>query len=78
MNAPKEQRTSRVNDSIQQRLTDYACALNYDSLTPQAIHAAKVRVIDTLGGLVGGGSSASRAASPARLRRACPMPTGPP
>ena len=54
MNAPKEQTAANAPDCIQQRLTDYAAALNFDSLTPPAIHAAKVRVIDTLGGLVGG------------------------
>src|SRR3990172_13421639 len=41
-------------DSIQQRLTSYACDLNYDGLSPEAIHAAKVRIIDTLGALIGG------------------------
>ena len=41
-------------DSIQQRLTSYACGLNYDGLSPEAIHAAKVRIIDTLGALIGG------------------------
>src|SRR6202030_3988115 len=40
--------------SIQQRLTDYACGLNYDALSPEAIHAARVRIIDTLGALIGG------------------------
>ena len=48
------QRTDRTVDQIQQRLVDYACALTYDSLTPEAVHAAKVRVIDTLGALLGG------------------------
>ena len=41
-------------DSIQQRLTDYACNLNYEGLPPEVIHAAKVRIIDTLGALIGG------------------------
>src|SRR5688500_1337064 len=41
-------------DSIQKRLTDYACSLNYDDLTPQAVHAAKVRVIDACRALFGG------------------------
>jgi len=41
-------------DSIEQRLTDYASGLNYDALTPEAAHAAKVRVIDTLAALAGG------------------------
>src|SRR3990172_5570407 len=41
-------------DSIQQRLTSYACDLNYDGLSPEAIHVAKVRVIDNLGAPIGG------------------------
>jgi len=40
-------------DAIQQRLTEYASEFRYDALTPEAIHAAKVRVIDTLGCLTG-------------------------
>ena len=35
-------------DHIQQRLVDYAAALDYATLPPEAVHAAKVRVIDTL------------------------------
>src|SRR5687767_12323801 len=45
---------NKAEDSIQERLTDYACALNFGALPPEAIHAAKVRVIDTLGALIGG------------------------
>ncbi len=41
-------------DTIQQRLTDYACRLEFRDLTPEAVHAAKVRIIDTLGALIGG------------------------
>ncbi len=41
-------------DSIQEHLTRYACDLNYDALPEAAIHAAKIRVIDTLGALIGG------------------------
>src|SRR2546423_1623264 len=41
-------------DTIQQRLTSYAYDLTYDSLPPEVVHAAKVRVIDTLGVLIGG------------------------
>ncbi len=41
-------------DSIQERLASYACGLSYQDLSPAAIHAAKVRVIDTLGALIGG------------------------
>lgn len=54
MNQPAELATGKVVDSIQQRLTDYAYGLNYDDLTPDAIHTAKLRVIDTLGALIGG------------------------
>ena len=41
-------------DSIQQRLVDYACGLRYEGLSAETIHAAKVRVIDTLSALIGG------------------------
>ena len=54
MNQPAERGVNKAVDSIQQRLTSYACGLNYDGLPPEAIHAAKVRVIDTLGALIGG------------------------
>lgn len=46
--------TVKTVDSIQKCLTDYTCSLSYESLTPEAAHAAKVRVIDTLGALIGG------------------------
>ena len=54
MNKPVERDVNKAVDSIQQRLTSYACDLNYDSLSPEVIHAAKVRVIDTFGTLIGG------------------------
>src|ERR1700686_1405329 len=54
MNKPVERGMAKAVDSIEQRLTDYARGLSYDGLTPEAIHAAKVRVIDTLGALIGG------------------------
>ena len=41
-------------DGLQSRLADYACGLAYEGLTPAAVHAVKVRVIDTLGALIGG------------------------
>jgi 2-methylcitrate dehydratase len=41
-------------DRIQQRLVEYAAALDYDTLPPDVAHAAKVRVIDTLAALAGG------------------------
>ncbi len=40
-------------DSIQQRLTRYACGLSYDAIPAAVLHAAKIRVIDTLGVLIG-------------------------
>ena len=45
---------SKEIDAIQERLTDYALSFNYDQLPPPVIHAAKMRVIDTLGALFGG------------------------
>jgi 2-methylcitrate dehydratase len=42
------------DDSIQTRLTDYAANLRFEDLDPTTIHAAKVRLIDTLGALIGG------------------------
>src|SRR3954469_16076991 len=44
----------KAADGIQQRLSSYAHELDYSGLTPQAIHAAKVRIIDTLGALYAG------------------------
>ncbi len=41
-------------DRIQEQLIDYAYSVNYDTLPADAIRAAKVRVIDTLGALIGG------------------------
>ena len=54
MNNPPADIGNKAVDSIQRRLTDYACGLDYDRLSPEAIHAAKVRIIDTLGALIGG------------------------
>src|SRR5580704_11877728 len=54
MNMPLQRSVNKEVDSIQQRLTSYAYDLNYDDLSPEVIHAAKVRVIDTLGALIGG------------------------
>src|SRR5712671_3615609 len=54
MNKPAEGNIQKTLDSIQQRLTSYACDLNFEVLSPEAIHAAKVRVIDTLGALIAG------------------------
>src|SRR5687767_8968264 len=50
-------------DTIQAQLAGYAARLRYEDLDAAAIHAAKVRVIDTLGALIGGFSGgASRTA----------------
>ncbi len=40
-------------DSIQQVLTNYATDFHYDGLPAKVTHVAKVRVIDTLGCLIG-------------------------
>lgn len=53
MNKPMEYHVKKALDTIQKRLADYACDLNYAGLSPEAIHAAKVRVIDTMGALIG-------------------------
>ena len=55
---------NRAIDSTQERLTRYACDLTYNGITEEAVHAAKVRVIDTLGALVAGFFS-----EPARIAR---------
>ncbi|MBI4304551.1 MAG: MmgE/PrpD family protein [Chloroflexi bacterium] len=52
-------------DKLQERLANYAYSLNYESLSSDAVHAAKVRVIDTLGSLIGGFF-----AEPCRIARA--------
>ena len=41
-------------DSIQQCLVSYASDLSFDALPSVTVHAAKVRIIDTLGALIGG------------------------
>src|SRR5690349_13889761 len=46
--------SQRSGDSIQSRLVEYAVDLSYDSLPTDVVHAAKARVIDTLGALIGG------------------------
>jgi 2-methylcitrate dehydratase len=48
MNKQENSTVKKSTDSMLERLTKYACALNYDGLSPEAIHAAKARVIDTL------------------------------
>ena len=43
-----------TGDRIQLQLSSYAAGLAYERLDEQTVHAAKVRVIDTFGALVGG------------------------
>src|SRR4051812_35527224 len=54
MNDQAGNRTARPKDSIQERLTSYACSLHFEDLPSDVVHAAKVRVIDTLGALIAG------------------------
>jgi 2-methylcitrate dehydratase len=54
VNKPVEKAIATTTDAVQSRLAEYACALRYEALSPDAIHACKVRVIDTLGALFGG------------------------
>src|SRR5690348_12241785 len=44
----------KETDPIQDKLVRYATNLRFDALPPKTVHAAKVRVIDTLGALIGG------------------------
>jgi 2-methylcitrate dehydratase len=53
MNKPVEGATREV-DEIQAQLSGYAARLQYEDLDQETRHAAKVRVIDTLGALIGG------------------------
>lgn len=66
---------ARAVDSIQQQLTDYACNLRFEDLPPEVVHTTKLRVIDTLGSLIGGFF-----AEPCRIARdvaaAMPNPAG--
>ncbi|HEX2829160.1 MAG TPA: MmgE/PrpD family protein [Burkholderiales bacterium] len=54
MTSPAPRGGERKADSLQRFLTNYACGLTYDAISPAAAHQAKVRVIDTLGALIGG------------------------
>ena len=54
MSEKDEKNVQKAVDGIQQRLTEYAHAFNYEMISADAVHAAKVRIIDTLGVLVGG------------------------
>jgi 2-methylcitrate dehydratase len=52
MNAHEEPRSPP--DAIQAYLARYSSELTYERLTPEVVHAAKVRIVDTLGVLVAG------------------------
>ena len=52
MNKPVEKLLAREVDAIQLKLTEYAKKLRYEDLPADIVHAAKVRVIDTLGSLI--------------------------
>ncbi|MGZ8228530.1 MAG: MmgE/PrpD family protein [Burkholderiales bacterium] len=69
MTSPSLRGGDRKADSLQQFLTSYACDLSYDVISPAAAHQAKVRVIDTLGALIGGFEGES-----ARMARALAPP----
>jgi 2-methylcitrate dehydratase len=79
MNKPVETPSSasatRAVDQLQTRLVDYAMNLRYKDLPEKVRHVATVRVVDTLGSLLGG-----FAAEPCRIARnvaaAVPVPGG--
>jgi len=50
----QEHAFARAADGIQSLLTRYAYGLRYEDLPDEAKHAAKVRIIDTLGALIAG------------------------
>jgi 2-methylcitrate dehydratase len=54
MNKPVEKLLERQVDGTQLKLTEFARKLRYDDLPEDIVHTAKVRVIDTLGSLIGG------------------------
>lgn len=54
MNKPVDHHAIGGSDTLQALLTDYACQLAYGGLPASTAHAAKVRLIDTLGALMGG------------------------
>jgi 2-methylcitrate dehydratase len=75
MSKSPEHGADQPADSIQARLTRYAAELTYDDLPGEVVHAAKVRIIDTLGALVAGFDG-----EPCRIARALasemPLATG--
>ena len=53
MNAPMEKADPRA-DSVQQKLVSYARGLTFDHLPATTVQDAKIRIVDTLGALIGG------------------------
>src|SRR5262249_31147457 len=47
-------RSEKAVDRLQQRWAEYTYGLSNDHLPRDVAHAAKVRIIDTLGALIGG------------------------
>jgi len=70
-----ESKSAKAVDTIQEQLAQYASTLDYADLTPEAVHAAKVRLIDTFGANVAGFLT-----EPSRIGRALaaqtPSPNG--
>ena len=54
MNKPIEHGVREDRDGIQDRLATYASELDFNAIPAEVVHAAKVRIIDTLGALMGG------------------------
>jgi len=54
MSKPSAHAANKAIDSVQARLTEYAIQLRYEDLAPQAIRAARMCLIDTLGALICG------------------------
>ncbi len=48
------QGAKKALDSVQEWLAEYSSGFNYEALPEETVHAVKVRVIDTLGALIGG------------------------
>src|SRR5258705_12422449 len=55
MNKTVERGIEKIEiDHIQESIASYAHGLRYEDIPADAVHAAKVRVIDTIGALIGG------------------------
>jgi len=75
MNKQVEQGIHGERDAIQDRLATYAIQLDFEAIPAEVVHAAKVRIIDTLGALMGGFNG-----EPCRISRnlaaRCPSDSG--